>query len=281
MRLLVVITILSIIGNLVGLFIAYKYLKTDRQLGRMTQSLIQARTDYNRRFSKHLLFIHHSVGENMLFEGSLKDSLEKQGIGVHSVTYGNDIGQNTDMCDWVSKFESYSTKMIKYDVRPDILFPDNTENDIILFKSCYPSSDIISEGTSPGNPFEKSKTVWNYKAVFERLGTNFSRMPNKLFIYMTAPPIVPSQTSLVNASRARVFNNWVKTTFASEYRKRYGLSNFLVFDLYEILADDSGFLRAEFRRSESDSHPNARGSFEASRLLIQFLRDHGIFKKNN
>jgi hypothetical protein len=278
MRLLLIIIVISIIGNLVAVFLAYKYLKTERQLNRLTQSLIQTRTDYNNRYGKHLLFIHHSVGENMLFEGGLKDSLEKQGIGVHSVTYGNEIGQNTDMCDWAAKFKTYYLKMTKYDIRPNILYPDGRENDIILFKSCFPNSDIITEGTSPGDPFDKTKTVWNYKAVIEKLGREFSNKPGKLFIYMTAPPIVPSQTTAENAARAREFNNWLITSYSAEYRENYRLSNFLIFNLYDILADQNGFLREEFRRSESDSHPNAKGSIEASRCFMQFLRENGIIE---
>jgi hypothetical protein len=266
-------------GNLVGLFLAYKYLKADRRLDRVTQSLIQTRIDYNKLYNKHLLFIHHSVGENMLYEGGLKDSLEGCGIGVHSGTYGSDIGQNTDLCDWVSKFDTFFSKMIKYDIKPDILYPDNRENEIILFKSCYPNSDVIGEGTSPGDPFNKNKTIWNYKAVFEKLGEIFSASPRKLFIYLTAPPIVASQTSAENAARAREFNNWVKTKFAASYRERSNLSNFLVFDLFDVLTDQSGFLRIEFKRSDSDSHPNIQGSIEATRRFMQFLRDNEIIEQ--
>jgi hypothetical protein len=280
MRILIIIAVLSIIGNLIGLFLAYKYFKTDRQLGRVTRSLLESRSEYNGRFEKHLLFIHHSVGENMLYEGGLKDSLEAQGIGVHSVTYGSDIGQNTDMCDWVSKFNNYYPKMIKYDIRPDILYPDARENEIIMFKSCYPNSDITDEGMNPGNPLDKSKTIWNYRTVIEDLGKDFSKSPGKLFIYLTAPPMVPEQTSPENAARAKEFNNWVTNTFATEYRKKNDPSNFLVFDLFNTLADQNGFLQADFRRSETDSHPNAKGSIEASRCFMHFLRENGIIKIN-
>ena len=112
MRIIILILAISIIVNLIGLAVAYKYLKTRRQLGRVTQSLTQTRAEYNRQFRKQLLFIHHSVGENWLNEGGLKNSLAGLGVGVHSVTYGSDIGQDTDMSDWVTKFNDYFEKML-------------------------------------------------------------------------------------------------------------------------------------------------------------------------
>ena len=278
MRILIVILIISIIGNLVGLVFAYKYLKTGRQLSRVTQSLIQTRADYNKQFRQQLLFVHHSVGENWLNEGGLRDSLQRLGVGVHGVTYGSDIGQNTDMSDWVSKFGGYFVKMIKYDIRPDILYPSNLENDVIMFKPCFPNSDIVGEGAAPGNPSDKARTIWNYKSVFENLKGQFSKAPGKLFIYVTAPPLVAQQTSEENAARARQFNNWVKNEFANDYMKQTGLRNFLVFDLFDTLADQENYLRPSFRRSDSDSHPNAEGSREATRRFMQFLRENGLFQ---
>jgi len=278
MRIIILILAISIIINLIGLAAAYKYLKTRRQLGRVTQSLIRTRTEYNKQFHKQLLFIHHSVGQNWLNEGGLKDSLASLGIGVHSATYGSDIGQDTDMSDWVSKFNSHFEKMIKYDIRPDILYPPGIENDIIMFKPCFPNSDISAEGTPPGNPLEKDRTIWNYKSVFENLSEQFSKAPRKLFIYVTAPPLVPGETAVENASRAREFNNWVKNNFVSDYRKRIGLANFWVFDLFDVLADSSNFLRPAYRRSDTNSHPNADGSREATSRFLQFLRENHILK---
>lgn len=278
MRIMISILAISIIVNLIGLAVAYKYLKTKRQLGRVTQSLIQTREEYNRRFSTQLLFIHHSVGENWLNEGGLRDSLAGLGVGVHSVTYGSDMGQDTDMSDWVSKFNDYFEKMLKYDIRPDILYPRDMENDIIMFKPCFPNSDIGANGAPPGNPLEKDRTIWNYKSVFENLGERFLKAPRKLFLYVTAPPLVPGETSAENANRAREFNNWVKSDFIADYRKRTGPENFWVFDLFDVLADSSNYLKPEYRRSDTNSHPNADGSRDATSRFLQFLSENEILK---
>ena len=281
MKAVIWILAISLVFNFVGLFFAYKYLKTRRRVAWVTQNFIQARGEYNRRFDRHMLFIHHSVGHNWLTEGNLKDSLESLGIGVHSATYGSDLGQDTDMSDWVPKFDRFSQKMLKYDIAPDILYPDDTENGIIMFKPCFPNSDITSEGDPPGNPLSGELTIWNYKAVFEKLGEKFAKSPKELYIYVTAPPLVPAQTSEDNARRAREFNNWVKKDFVNEYRRNTGLSNLLVFDLFDLLADSTNCLRSEFRRSENNSHPNAAGSLEATNRFLRFLRVQKVLKQDN
>lgn len=278
MRIVISILAISIIINFIGLAITYKYLKTKRHLDRVTRSLIQTRTEYNKQFGKQLLFIHHSVGDNWLNEGGLQDSLAGLGVGVHSATYGSDIGQDTDMSDWVSKFGDYFEKMLKYDIRPDILYPRDMENDIIMFKPCFPNSNIIGDGTLPGNPHEKDRTIWNYKSVFENLRERFSKTPRKVFIYITAPPLVPGETSAENAGRAREFNNWVKNDFIADYRKQHGPANFWVFDLFDVWADSSNYLKSEYRKSDTNSHPNAEGSREATSRFLQFLRENEIFE---
>jgi hypothetical protein len=276
MKIMITILAVSVILNLIGLAVVYKYLKTKRHLGRVTQSLVQSRVEYNRQFTEHLLFIHHSVGENWLNEGGLRDSLAGLGVGIHSVTYGSDMGQETDMSDWVAKFDSYFDKMLKYDVRPDVLYPGDMENDIIMFKPCFPNSDITAEGNPPGNPYETERTIWNYKSVFENLIERFSKAPGKLFIYVTAPPLVPAETSAENATRVREFNNWVKSDFTAEYKERTNLENFRVFDLFDVLADSSNYLKPEFRRSDTNSHPDDKGSREATDRFLQFLRENDI-----
>jgi hypothetical protein len=169
--------------------------------------------------------------------------------------------------------------MMKYDMAPDILYSGDIENDIIMFKPCFPNSDVISEGTAPGNPSAKERTVWNYKAVFEKLSDLFAGSPERLFIYVTAPPLVPGETTAEDAGRAREFNNWVKSEFVDEYKEKTGKNNFYVFDLFDVLADSGNCLKQEYMRSETNSHPNAAGSREATARFLKFLRDNDILEK--
>ncbi len=235
---------------------------------------------FNSEFENQLLFIHHSVGQNWIYEGGLGESLIKYGIGVHDATYGDEIGEKTDINHWVQKFQDDIDKIFKFKTHSNIYYGNDRENDIIMFKSCFPNSDVVDEGVAPGKSDESLRTLWNYKATFIELKKEFSKYPGKIFIYITAPPLVPAQTTPENAVRARKFNNWVKGEFIVDYRGKTGLNNFLVFDFFDILADDNSILKKEYRLSETDSHPNNRGAKQATELFIEFLITHGIIKNS-
>jgi len=272
MRWLIILLVLSLVGNAVGLFIAYKFYKADKAL-KVNQNMVEA---LNKHLSKKLIFLHHSVGQIWLTEGNLKAALMANGFSVHDATYGDAIGQETDVCHWLPKFRNDLDKIFKFDKHPNSYYTDGTENDIIMFKSCYPNSNIVDEGEGPGDPLDKTRTIANYKAVFENLKETFKSYPNKKFVYVTAPPLVPAETTPDKTVRARKFNEWLKLEFVPQYREETGLNNFYVFDFFNVLADEQNYLKKEFRRVETDSHPNAAAGIAATAALIKFLNDNNI-----
>ncbi len=221
-----------------------------------------------------ILFIHHSCGGNWLADGNgnLRQELTKQGFEVHDATYGDKIGQETDVCHWYPKFRDQYKLIITFDRHANTYYQHGEENDIIMFKSCFPNSDIVSEGTAPGNPKTCIKTLWNYKATYKALAKIFSQHPEKLFIPVTAPPLVPRATKKGHADRARQFNNWLKTKFMKNYYSRSGLRNVAVFDFYNVLADSNNYLKKEYRRNNDDSHPNKIGNRAATAKFIPFIK---------
>ncbi|MFZ5979495.1 MAG: hypothetical protein ACOYVF_02585 [Candidatus Zixiibacteriota bacterium] len=271
-KFIVILLILSLIGNIVGLYLAYKFYKADKAL-RVVQNTLDAIDHYA---EKRLIFLHHSVGQIWLTEGELKAALTAQGLSVHDATYGDAIGQETDICHWVPKFRNDFDKILKFDKHPDLYYSDNTENDIIMFKSCFPNSNIVGEGEGPGDPTDKTRTIVNYRAVFENLAEIFRQHPQKKFIYVTAPPLVPAETTPDQANRARKFNNWLILEFLPQVKEAGGLDNFYIFDLFNIWADGDNFLKKEYRRREDDSHPNATAGKDATKVFVQFLRDNNI-----
>ena len=116
-------------------------------------------------------------------------------------------------------------------------------------------------------------TMANYKATFQQLAEEFRKYPDKLYIYVTSPPLVPESTTAENAQRARQFNNWLKDEFLPDYRRETGLSNLMIFDLFAVLADENGYLKDEFRRDrQADSHPNSDGNRAAASGFMDFFR---------
>jgi hypothetical protein len=278
-----IVLIISILGNALGLYFAYRFLKYDRLVGRLQVKMKQDQeliNDVSLKMPRQLLFLHHSVGKGWLEGGGLKAALMANSIGVHDATYGDEIGEQTDMVDWLPKFKNDMERVLIFDRSPNGYYQDGRQNDVIMFKSCFPNSDIKEDGQAPGNVSDKAKTTWNYRAVFAELQGIMAKYPNKLFIYVTAPPLVPYETKPENAKRARDFNNWIKNDYVAEYAKQTGQSNLLVFDLFDILTDKDNCLKADYRYNDRDSHPNPAGGQAATAAFIDFLKSKGVIGAN-
>lgn len=277
---LIFILIVSIIGNFIGLFVLYKYFGAKRSIGYARQGMEAANNTVedltgvlDGLYDKRMVFLHHSVGRGILYEGGLRDSLLEMGILVKGATYGDDIGQQTDMQHWAGKFQKDMQRILSFKAHPNRYYSGSETNDIVMFKSCFPNSDISGEGQPPGDPAAAERTVANYRAVFERLKDEMARYPDKLFIYVTAPPLAQESTTPENARNAVAFNRWLVEKFLPEYQRETGGTNLVIFDLFSVLADDKGFLRQDYRRpGQGDSHPNATANQAAAGGFMSFFR---------
>lgn len=237
-----------------------------------------------------LIFIHHSVGQDWL-DNSLNDALlAKDYIDERNdITYGTmmsadsgrpdslgDVpGDNTDMHHWILWFNDYLQEVLSYDCGDGV-------NRIVMFKSCFPNSNVEPDETEPGDPFSDYHTIASYKALYRHpsgaghtyaanettyhpLEDIFASNPNTLFIPVTSPPLcyIPdTETNDANAHAMREFDNWLKSEWLTAYTTRTGLHNVAVFDLFNELAYADSHathpnrLRAEYGGDSGDSHPN-------------------------
>ena len=284
-KFILAILFISILFNVIGLFIAYKYYNLNREKNGLynnlkeSETIISNLTDVSEKeLTYRLVFLHHSVGKGILEEGKLKDSLIKMGIAVKSLTYGDSIGNLTDVHNWLPKFRKQMDAILKFKNHPNVYYTDERRNDIIMFKSCFPNSDIGSDGSKPGNPLSRNRTLENYKEVFIGLGKEISKYPSKLFIYLTFPPLVPMETTPENAARARSFNDWLINSYLPDYYKNYGVENFVIYDLFGVLSDEDNFLKSEYRRDNPrDSHPNKKAYQVITQDFMAFFRP--VFSK--
>jgi len=113
-----------------------------------------------------LVFIHHSCGDNWLENGNgnLGTALNSNNYYVTETNYGWDaepgdnLGSSTDTSDWPLWFNG--TKMpyvyannFHYAYTNTITDPGG-ENEIIMFKSCYPNSEV-------GESIDDEKAIYN------------------------------------------------------------------------------------------------------------------------
>jgi hypothetical protein len=238
-----------------------------------------------------LIFIHHSTGENWLTDGygDLGRVLGQNNYFVSDTNYGwgpDGIGDLTDIPNWIEWFRSENTPTYM-----QALFNENGQNSsyirslsdpggdnqVILFKSCFPNSALEGKPDDSPGTYE-DLTVGGAKYVYNELLQYFASRPDKLFIVITAPPL----SDETYAENARAFNQWLVEEWLLE--NQYTLKNVAVFDFYNVLTGPDSHHRHIDGRIEhtigssntlhypsGDDHPSERGSQKATEEFVPLL----------
>jgi len=277
-----------------------------------------------------LIFLHHSTGGNWLADaegndigGNLGRELMQNNYFVSATNYGwqagdDAIGDRTDIGNWWEWFRGPTSETIMAAVYkesgqnvgdfgswPRMKDPGG-ENAIVLFKSCFPNSDLqgsakaappaIDDNPLRGQAAEGNSdfTVANAKGIYIDLLKYFATQPDKLFVVITAPPRADFETDSAYATNARAFNNWL----VNEWLKDYPHKNVAVFDYYNVLTSNAGsteqndigaatgnhhrWLDGKVQHLQTvksnvsaypsgDSHPNTAGQLKATAEFVPLL----------
>ena len=266
------------------------------------------------------VFIHHSTGQNWLADGNgnLGTALRDNHYFLSDTNYGwgpGSIGSYTDIGHWYNWFVGAS-----HDSCLSALYAESGqncaysraagdpggENKIILFKSCFPNSNLNGNPNDPptvgANPLRGNDagssymTVANAKGIYNDILNYFATRQDKLFIAIAAPPLAASATNAQRAANARAFNNWLVHDWLADYPYK----NVAVFDFYNVLTSNGGNPNstdagssagnhhrwrdggvqhlqtvnsnvAAYPSDASDSHPNAIGNQKATSEFAAFL----------
>jgi len=241
-----------------------------------------------------LVFIHHSSGENWLADdnGGLGIALGQNNYFVSDTNYGwgpDAIGDRTDIPNWLEWFRSENTGRYMDAVFSESgvnsgysrSLPDpGGENQIVMFKSCFPNSNLDGSPDDPPAP-GTDMTVANAKYVYNEILKYFITRPDKLFVVVTAPPV--SDPSL--AENARAFNQWLVNDWLSE--NSYPYANVAVFDFYNVLTSPDNHHRfasgaiehtvtpgrntSAYASGSDDDHPSADGNRKATQEFLPLL----------
>ena len=267
-----------------------------------------------------LVFIHHSCGENWLADddGGLGMALRDNSYFVSDTNYGwgpDSIGDRTDIGHWWEWFQGpekdrylnalYTESSNNSWDRYTRLTDPGGENDIIMFKSCYPNSNL---GGSPDDPpamtdtnplkgmasSSDAHTVANAKGIYKDLLDYFATRPDKMFVAVTAPPLSVNEATPGHLPNIRSFNNWL----VNDWLDGYTGSNVFAFDFYNVLTSNGGnthtndadsadgnhhrIWKGEFQHiqqvaknisayAQGDSHPTASGNLKATTEFVPLL----------
>jgi len=238
-----------------------------------------------------LIFIHHSTGENWLTDGygDLGKTLDQNNYFVSDTNYGwgpDSIGDRTDIPNWTEWFASANTPAYmnvlfneteQHSSYTRALSDPGGENEIIMFKSCFPNSALEGSSNDPAGSYEEL-SVSGAKYVYNAILPYFASRSDKLFIVITAPPLSDSTYS----KNARAFNQWLVNDWLRE--NNYTLNNVAVFDFYNILTDPNAHHRVKDGQIEhvigsrntlyypsGDDHPSVEGSRKATEEFLPML----------
>lgn len=244
-----------------------------------------------------LIFIHHSTGENWLNDndGGLALALQESNYFVSDTNYGwgpDGIGDNTDIPDWLTWFRSEESSRYTQALYSEsdqnapytrILDDPGGENQIIMFKSCFPNSELGGQPNDPPSTYEEM-TVAGAKYVYNELLRYFRTRPDKLFVVITAPPV--SDSSL--AENARAFNLWLLNDWLQE--NNYPINNVAVFDFYNVLTGPDnhhrfingtiehsytpGMNTLHYPSGPDDDHPAEAGNRKATEEFVPLLNTY-------
>jgi hypothetical protein len=219
-----------------------------------------------------LVFVHHSTGENWLADGNgkLGIALRDNNYFVSDTNYGwgpDDIGSSTDIGHWWRWFRGPNSDLYLnalYDESEQHAsfaripgLPPTNENEVILFKSCFPNSALQGNPDDPlpqidQNPLRgqdsgsSHHTVANAKGIYTDLLETFGTRQDKLFVAVTAPPL----SDPTYAANARAFNEWLM----KEWLKDYPYKNVAVFDYYNVLTTNGGSSALNDLGKETGNH---------------------------
>jgi len=220
----------------------------------------------------NVLFVHHSTGHYLIEQGNVRELFAQAGYKFwdHDYNYlgltrpdGTSASYSYNIPDDNTDPDGYA-QIFAQPVRawPVNAFSAIMQHEVIVFKSCFPTSDLKSQ-----------EQLDEYKHYYLSIREAIARHPDHLFIVLTPPPLVPESTTPENAVRARVWADWL----ASEAFTA-GYPNLYVLDFFDLLAEgdparpDHNMLRAEYRSGlEGDSHPNGRANREIGPIFVEFV----------
>jgi hypothetical protein len=213
------------------------------------------------------LFIHHSVGQQIIHEGGLR---EKLSAGIPALELWdhnyNEVGLSNG---------SGSPLGISFPIPGDNTDPDGLlailrgvelgepwaerarTFDVLMLKSCFPNNMIDSDATAA-----------SMKRIYQHLREVATALPQAVLL-MSSPPLVFESTRPDQVARAGDIAAWLGRNWTGP---RLGYAN--IFDTLTYHSGPArGTLRLRYRRKRpGNSHVSVAGAEAAARTIVPALR---------
>ena len=231
---------------------------------------------------QRIVFLHHSTGQNVWFgdvpqtEPLSDNYLVPRLINEHNEKTSSSISitevafPKGSPYPWENyPYDYYNIWVLNGDKssykKEPTLKTLTKDYDLIVFKHCFPVSNIVSDELIMESL--QTKTLGNYKFIYGELKTKMYEYPETKFLVWTGAALVESATNSEEAARAQEFFRWVKEDWDEPN------DNIYIFDFYGLETGGGLYLKPEYAASPGDSHPNIKLSTLAGTNFVKLLID--------
>ncbi len=201
-----------------------------------------------------IIFLHHSTGKQ-IWKGDVSGWFKKYNAD-HSTGYKivEQVFPQESPYGWKNYPFDYWNIWVKHAGEKPFMQEPTLEiltgqYKVIIFKHCFPVSDISEEDGNPGIDSER-KTIETYKLQYLALREKMQEFPGTSFIVWTGAAQVKDEINEQNARRAKTFFDWVKTEWDQPG------DNIFLWDFYQLETEGGLYLKPEYAKGMNDSHPN-------------------------
>jgi predicted esterase len=215
----------------------------------------------------NILFLHHSTGK-LVWDGGVKKWFRKYNrkyktdynVAERAFPAESPYGWNNYPYDyWNIWVKNAGGAPYQNEPTLEILAADY---DVIVFKHCFPVSHIRPDTGTP-DPGSPEKRIENYTVQYNALKEKMHTFPDTRFLVWTCAALVEAKTDPEEAKRTRQFVDWVK------HEWNEAGDNIYVWDFYELETEGGLYLKPDYARSETDSHPHKKFAKRVAPLFAE------------
>jgi dienelactone hydrolase len=215
----------------------------------------------------NVIFLHHSTG-GIVWDAGVKKWFKKYNrkyktnynVGERAFPAESPYGWNNYPYDyWNIWVKNAGDEPYQNEPTLEMLTP---EYNVIVFKHCFPVGHIGPDTGSP-DPESPEKRLENYFVQYEALKDKMHEFPDTRFLVWTCAALVESKTDEAEARRTRQFVDWVKNDWDEPG------DNIFLWDFYALETEGGLYLRPEYARSSTDSHPHKKFAKKVAPLFAE------------
>ncbi len=218
-----------------------------------------------------IAFLHHSTGK-AVWDGGVKGCFRQHNrengtrYEISEIAFPKEspYGWNNYPFDyWNIWVENAGSGAFKDEPTLEML---TEKYDVIVWKHCFPVSGVLPDTGAP-DAASSEKRLENYRLQYEALKSKMREFPGTKFIVWTAAALVEGRTNEGEAARAREFSEWVTGEWDEPG------DNIFTWDFFELETDGGLYLKEDFARSPTNSHPNEEFTRMAAPIFCRRIVD--------